>query len=158
VVGNRAVAEDLVQETFLQAWKSFHRFEEGTNCRAWLYKILFFVVSQHRRKGRRELAVVTLEQVPDEVLSFDPPTPDVLTRRQLLAAFELLPEPYRVVVLLADVEELSYREIASVLDVPVGTVMSRLSRARKMLRRELVAQAEAMGLKSGINGSVEKKA
>ncbi len=92
--------------------------------------------------------------MPRDVLSFDPPTPDVLTRTQLLAAFEGLPELYRVVVLLADVEELTYREIASILDVPIGTVMSRLSRARKMLRKELVAQAEAMG----VIDSGEKKA
>jgi RNA polymerase sigma-70 factor (ECF subfamily) len=151
--GDRAVGGDLAQETFLQAWKSFHRFRDGTNCRAWLYKILFYVVSQHRRKAQRELALVDLERLPDDVLSFDPLTPDVLARNQVLAAFQRLSEPYRVVVVLADVEELTYREIASALAVPVGTVMSRLNRARKMLRRELAAQAEAFGLESRAKGS-----
>lgn len=133
VTGDSCVAEDVVQETYLEAWRSFDRFERGTNCRAWLYKILFRVISRHRdRQGRA--TEVDLETVDDTVASIPPVENDPLVRRRLVAAFEALSEPFREVVVLADVEELRYREVAEVLGLPLGTVMSRLSRARQRLR------------------------
>ena len=143
VCGNRPAAEDLVQETYLQAWRSFDRFEPGTNCRAWLYKILFYVHWQRRRKVTREPQLVKLDDASESTLRVDPPTPDGLTATAVKAAYDRLPEPFREVVLLTDVEELTYREAADVLGVPIGTVMSRVSRARRLLRLELAAVGSA---------------
>ena len=147
MVGDRSVAEDLVQETFLQAWKSFSRFQIGTNARAWLFKILFFVHAHHRRKMRREPLDFNATLETEGAFVYDPPTPDSLLRDQVVAAFQQLPEPFRIVVTLADVEELTYKEIAEALGIPMGTVMSRLNRGRRLLRQELARTAEAMGLK-----------
>ncbi|HSL23157.1 MAG TPA: sigma-70 family RNA polymerase sigma factor [Vicinamibacterales bacterium] len=146
LLGDAAAAEDAIQETFLRAWKSFHRFERGTNCRAWLYRILFIVLAQRRRSLARQPKVVELETHAGAVAREDAPVPDVFTATQVAAAFERLPQVYRDVVLLADVEELTYREIADALAIPLGTVMSRLNRGRRLLRTELRAIAEAYGL------------
>jgi RNA polymerase sigma-70 factor, ECF subfamily len=126
LLGSASDAEDLVQETYLHAWKSFHRFQPGTNCRAWLFKILF-----HRI-----------------LLAFEPPVPEHLSDEDVLSTLEKIPPDFREVVLLADVQEFSYKEIADVLRIPVGTVMSRLSRGRKMLRTELADFAHSRGIKN----------
>lgn len=146
--GGRDAAEDLVQETYLQAWKSFGRFELGTNCRAWLYKILIYSHSRLRRDQSRRPVMTSLEQAPDAALLFDPPTPDALTAASVRTAFDTLPDQFRFAVLLVDVEQLSYREAADALDVPIGTVMSRLNRGRRLMRQALVEQAAAYGLGS----------
>ena len=139
--GNAAAGEDLVQETYLQAWRSFHRFEAGTNCRAWLYKILLFTYSAQRRKLARQPFLVDIDTATDVALLVEPPTPDMLTAEAVRAAFDRLPDVFRTLVLLVDVEGLTYREAADALTVPIGTVMSRLSRGRRMLRLELAAHA-----------------
>jgi RNA polymerase sigma-70 factor, ECF subfamily len=146
MLGNRSEAEDLVQEAYLQAWKSFHRFELGTNCRAWLYKILFHVIQHHRRKLYNRSAHDSDESVM-ETLAYDPPVPQDLRDEDVLAAFDKIPLHYREVVLLADVNEFSYKEVAETLSMPVGTVMSRLSRGRKLLRQELAGFATRYGIK-----------
>ncbi|MBO0860201.1 MAG: sigma-70 family RNA polymerase sigma factor, partial [Chloracidobacterium sp.] len=143
VCRDRAQAEDLIQETYLQAWRSFNNFEIGTNLRAWLYKILFNVHYSEARKGRLELA--PLEETIMETIAYDPPTPQRLTEEEVLAAIERIPRDFQVPVVLADVEDLSYREIAEVLQIPLGTVMSRLSRGRKLLRMELANYARGAG-------------
>jgi RNA polymerase sigma-70 factor (ECF subfamily) len=140
---DRARAEDLVQETYLQAWRSFHRFELGTNLRAWLYKILFNVYYSGQRKERLQL--VPAEETLAETIAYDPPTPQRVTDEEVLAALERLPRDFQIPLLLADVEELSYREIADVLEIPLGTVMSRLHRGRKLLRTELAKYARNAG-------------
>ena len=140
---DRARAEDLVQETYLQAWRSFHRFELGTNLRAWLYKILFNVYYSGQRKERLQL--VPAEETLAETIAYDPPTPQRVTDEEVLAALERLPRDFQIPLLLADVEELSYREIADVLEIPLGTVMSRLHRGRKLLRTELAGYARNAG-------------
>lgn len=137
VVGDRTEAEDLVQEAYLQAWKSFHRFTPGTNCRAWLYKILFNVIHHHRRKWFNSKIAKESGEMLEATLAYEPPVPEDLSDEDVLAAFERIPRSYREVVVLADVQELSYKEIAEALAIPVGTVMSRLSRGRKLLRAEL---------------------
>ena len=142
----RDAAEDLVQETYLQAWRSFTRFEPGTNCRAWLYKILIFSHSRMRRDQSRRPLVTDLDAAGESALLFDPLTPDTITAGSVQAAFEALPEPFRIAVLLVDVEELSYREAAEILDVPIGTVMSRLNRGRRLMRLALVNEAAAYGI------------
>jgi len=140
---DRARAEDLVQETYLQAWRSFHRFELGTNLRAWLYKILFNVYYSGQRKEK--LQVVPAEETLAETIAYDPPTPQRLTDEEVLAALERLPRDFQIPILLADVEELSYREIADVLEIPVGTVMSRLHRGRRGLQKLLADYARERG-------------
>lgn len=149
VLGNRSDAGDVVQETFLQAWKCFDRFETGTNCRAWLYKILFNVIRQSRRKAwrlSRRLVHDDDERSFEETLGYVPLLGEHLDEKRVNAAFEKLPEAYREIVLLIDVHELAYREAAEALDVPIGTVMSRLSRGRSMLRGELADLAAAYGI------------
>lgn len=140
---DRGKAEDLVQEAYLQAWRSFHRFELGTNLRAWLYKILFNVYYSGLRRERLELAPI--EETIAETIAYDPPTPQHLTEEEVLMALERIPRDFQIPVVLADVEELSYREIADVLQIPIGTVMSRLHRGRKLLRMELADYARGAG-------------
>lgn len=140
---NHAQAEELVQETFLQAWRSFHRFESGTNLRAWLYKILFNVYYSDLRR-KRVLLTADPEMIA-ETIAYDPPTPQGLTEEDVIAALERLPRDFHIVVALADIEELSYKEIADALDIPIGTVMSRLHRGRKLLRLELASYARDAG-------------
>jgi RNA polymerase sigma-70 factor (ECF subfamily) len=149
VIGDGAQAEDLVQETYLQAWKSFHRFEAGTNCRAWLFKILFHVISHHRRKWYKWSRTAAEDDTLEQTLPYEPPIPQQLTDEDVLSAFERIPSQYREVVLLADVEEFSYKEVAETLNIPLGTVMSRLSRGRKLLREQLTDFAESYGVRKG---------
>jgi len=137
VIGDRSVAEDLVQETFLQAWKSFHRFEMGTNCRAWLFKILLNVVHHHRRRWYNSRTTIDTDDLLEDTVPYEAPIPQHLSDEEVLAALEAIPSQYREVILLADVEEFSYKEIATALGIPVGTVMSRLSRGRRLLRKGL---------------------
>jgi RNA polymerase sigma-70 factor (ECF subfamily) len=145
--GTRDAADDLVQETYLQAWRSFGRFESGTNCRAWLYKILLFSHARQQRRQTRRPMLVDMDAAAEAALTVDAPTPDALTASSVKAAFESLPETYRIAVLLVDVEGLTYREAAGALGVPIGTVMSRLSRGRRLLRIELAKHADAFGIR-----------
>ena len=137
ILNGSADAEDVVQETYLQAWKSFHRFEVGTNIRAWLFKILFHVASHHRRKVFKFKAADVTDEMIAETLAYEAPPSPHLRDEDMLAALAAVPQNYRAVVLLADVQEFSYKEIANILKVPVGTVMSRLSRGRDHLRKAL---------------------
>ena len=137
VIGDPETAEDLVQETYLEAWKSFRRFEPGTNCRAWLFKILFHVVHHHRRKWFRFKFTGEDESMLEQTLVYEPPIPEHITDEDMLAALDKVPQNYRDVLLLADVQEFSYKEVAETLNIPVGTVMSRLSRGRAVLRTQL---------------------
>jgi RNA polymerase sigma-70 factor (ECF subfamily) len=137
MMGDRGRAEDVVQDVFLQAWKSFGRFETGTNCRAWLYKILFHCVQHYRRKWFRFSVMQPLDDYTEATAAYTPPIPEQLTDEDLLAALDRIPADFRAVVLLVDVEEFAYREAAEILQVPIGTVMSRVSRGRRLLREAL---------------------
>ena len=150
VLGDRSRAEDVVQEVYLQAWKSFHRFEPGTNCRAWLFKILFHCVNHHRRKWFRFPLLKETEEFLETNLTYAPPIPEHLTDQEILGAMDQIPPDYRSVVLLVDVEEFSYKEAADILSVPIGTVMSRLSRGRKALRELLDSAAQTYGIRNKI--------
>ncbi len=144
-MGNTSDAEDVVQETYLQAWKSFHRFESGTNVRAWLFKILFHVASHHRRKQFKfKLADVTDEAIA-ETVAYEPAPSSDLRDEEVIASLEKVPQNYRIVILLADVQEFSYKEIAEILQIPIGTVMSRLSRGRRIMREALTSTGVAAG-------------
>jgi RNA polymerase sigma-70 factor (ECF subfamily) len=145
MVGSRTEAEDLVQEAYLQAWKSFHRFEPGTNCRAWLFKILFHVIQHHRRRWFKFKFVADSEELLETTLVYEPPVADDLSDEEILAAFRKLPQAFAEVVLMADVYEFTYKEIQEALGIPIGTVMSRLSRGRQMLRAQLARFAPAHG-------------
>src|SRR6266478_4434101 len=144
---NSAEAEDLVQEVYLEAWKSFHRFEAGTNCRAWLFKIMFHRLHHFRRRLVKASRVTTIDgpEGQDE-LAAEPVVPQEIRDEDVLNALENIAVEFREIVLLADVEEFSYKEIAETLRIPVGTVMSRLSRGRKLLRQELAEVARSYGI------------
>jgi RNA polymerase sigma-70 factor (ECF subfamily) len=135
VLRNPSQAEDLVQETYLQAWRSFDRFEPGTNLRAWLYKIMFN--THHSQQRRLRLQWVQAEATIAETIAYDPPVPQHLTDDEILAELEKLPREYQIPLVLADIEGLSYREISEALQIPMGTVMTRIHRARKLLRTSL---------------------
>jgi RNA polymerase sigma-70 factor (ECF subfamily) len=134
---NRSDAEDLVQETLKQALESFHRYTPGTNCRAWLMSILQHLRSNRRRAKSRSPVVADLDERLAGTIPFVPPVPDRLSDEEVLAALDAVPAPYQEVILLSDVEEMTYKEIAASLSIPVGTVMSRLHRGRALLRQEL---------------------
>jgi RNA polymerase sigma-70 factor (ECF subfamily) len=146
LVRDRAEAEDLVQDTFMQALQSFHRYEKGTNCRAWLIQVMFHVNSNRRRaKARFQIVSETDERIA-ETVAFDPPTPQGVTEEEVLSALHSLPPQFEEVVLLSDVEDLAYKEIAETLGVPLGTVMSRLHRGRKLMRAALASYANSRGI------------
>jgi RNA polymerase sigma-70 factor (ECF subfamily) len=136
---NRADAEDAVQETMVQAMRSFHRYQPGTNCRAWLITILQRIISNRRRARGRSILVSDPDDRIAETVAFVPPVPQELTDELVLGSLRQLPLVFQEVILVCDVEELSYKEAAEALDVPVGTVMSRLHRGRARLRAALAA-------------------
>ena len=148
---NPADAEDLVQETYLKAYRGYGSFQAGTNLKAWLYRILTNTfINSYRSKSRRpaESDVADVEElylyhrlIGDGVSSSGRSAEDValeqFTDDEVKAAIESLPEAFRMTVLLADVEGFSYKEIAEITDVPIGTVMSRLHRGRGALQKAL---------------------
>jgi RNA polymerase sigma-70 factor (ECF subfamily) len=145
LIGSRDEAEDLAQDVFLQAWKSFHKFEQGTNIRAWLHKILVYRASHFRRKFFRLQPFGNKDEETADI-PVDVPVPDYLSDKQVLDALLQVPSPFRETLVMSDVREFSYREIADMLRVPIGTVMSRISRGRKILRGGLAAIAVERGL------------
>jgi RNA polymerase sigma-70 factor (ECF subfamily) len=157
---NPADAEDLVQETYLKAYRAFNSFTEGTNLKAWLYRILtntYIYTSRAKKRRPEESDIDDLENfylyrrlgglegaaagrsAEDEVL-------DHFTESEVKEAIEALPEQFRMAVLLGDVEGFSYKEIAQILDVPIGTVMSRLHRGRRALQKRLYEFGRQRGL------------
>ena len=146
ILGERARAEDVAQEVYLQAWKSFERFEPGTNCRAWLFKILFHCVNHHRRKWFRFPLLKDTEEFIEANLVHPEPIAEHLTDGDILTALERIPADFRAVILMVDVEEFAYKETAEILSIPIGTVMSRLSRGRKLLKEQLADVAQSYGI------------
>jgi RNA polymerase sigma-70 factor (ECF subfamily) len=145
LLGNRTEAEDAVQETYLQAWKSFHRFTPGTNCRAWLYRVLFHVIAHQRRKWLNRFVATERTDI-EQTATYSVPVPEDLTDEEILGAIRNIPQQYAEVVMLADVHEFSYKEIQETLEIPIGTVMSRLSRGRQLLRAKLQSCAAHIGV------------
>ena len=144
---DKTESEDLVQEVYLEAWKSFHRFQTGTNCRAWLFKILFHRLHHFRRRWAKAAKVEAFENREDQdSLIAETPVPQEIRDEDVLQALGKVPIEFREVVLLADVQEFSYKEIAETMKLPLGTVMSRLSRGRKLLRQELAGVAQSFGI------------
>jgi RNA polymerase sigma-70 factor (ECF subfamily) len=157
---NPADAEDLVQETYLRGFRSFHTFQEGTNLRAWLFRIMTNAyINKYRAKQRRpqETDLADVEdlylyrrlgsmETAAASLSAEDEFLDLFTDDEVKQALEELPENFRLPVLLADVEGFAYKEIAEMLGIPIGTVMSRLHRGRKAMHKALYEFAEARGL------------
>ena len=146
ILGDASQAEDVVQETYLQAWKSFGRFQPGTNCRAWLFKILLHTIQRYRRKWLNVRMIKESEDVLEQAAAAAPAVPGQITHEEILRALGRVAADYRAAVLLADVDEFSYKEIAGMLNVPIGTVMSRISRGRKLLREQLSELARSYGI------------
>ncbi len=148
LVRNSVDAEDLVQEVYLEAWKSFHRFELGTNCRAWLFRIMFHRLHHLRRRLVKTSKVEAFASPVDEDIHMAvPQVPQDITDEDILRALETVPNEFREIVLMADVEDFSYKEIAETLGIPLGTVMSRLSRGRRLLREGLADVARTYGIR-----------
>ncbi|MEN8239480.1 MAG: sigma-70 family RNA polymerase sigma factor [Actinomycetota bacterium] len=155
---NPADAEDVVQETYLKAYRAYDSFQEGTNLKAWLYRILTNTYINKYRKAQRRPHEVELGELQDLYLykrlgeqsgasmSAETEALDMFVDDDIVAAIESLPENFRLPVLYADVEGFSYKEIAEILDVPIGTVMSRLHRGRKALQRKLWTLAVDRGI------------
>jgi RNA polymerase sigma-70 factor (ECF subfamily) len=151
MTGERGQAEDVLQELYLQAWRSFGRFEAGTNCRAWLYKILFHCVSHQRRKWFRFPLLKENEEFLEANLVQPQTVAQEISDGEILAALDKIPSEFRSVVLLVDVEEFAYKEVAEILAKPIGTVMSRLSRGRGLLRKRLAEVARTYGIGKGLH-------
>ena len=158
---NPAAAEDLVAEAFARAWKSLDQFEAGTNIRAWLYRILTNAYINNFRKNKREPEKVSVDayEKADQFHLFNrlssqaPAAPDPvkevmgrLTNEDFRKALDALPDEYRAAVVLFDLQGLSYQEVAEALDIPLGTVRSRLARGRGLLQISLHRHAVDAGL------------
>jgi RNA polymerase sigma-70 factor (ECF subfamily) len=162
---NPADAEDLVQETYLRAYRGFGGFREGTNLKAWLYRILTNTFINSYRAKQRRPDETDLDEVEDLYLyrrlggleaaargrSAEDELMDFFTDAEVKEAVEALPEQFRLAVILADVEGFAYKEIADILDIPIGTVMSRLHRGRKALQKRLYGFAVSRGLADAAN-------
>jgi RNA polymerase sigma-70 factor (ECF subfamily) len=159
---NPADAEDIVQDTLLRAYRAFDRFEPGTNLKAWMFRIMTNAYINTYRKKQREPKKVSQDEVEDfdlyrELKDHDPQlseTPETLVLDSLVDsditnAIDDLPEQFRLAVMLSDVEGFSYAEMAEIMDVPLGTVMSRLHRGRKALQKRLWSLARERGIVKG---------
>jgi len=151
-------ADDLVQETFLRAWRYFETFDPTTNCRAWLFRILRNVWISRWRKSRLELPLV---DTGDEQIEPYYDWEGEFLREELSAdvehALSELPPDYRLAILLADVEDCTYEEIARIMECPIGTVMSRLNRGRRMLARLIQAHGDAKASRNQPQEFVRRK-
>ena len=157
---NRSDAEDLVQETYVKGWRSFHTFEEGTNLRAWLFRIMTNTYINKYNAKKRKGSEVELDDVEELFLykrlgsidqsqlssSAEDQMLELFTDDEVKGALESLPEDFRIPVLLSDVDGFSYKEIAEMLEIPMGTVMSRLHRGRKAMQKMLYEYARERGL------------
>ncbi len=155
---NPSDAEDLVQETYLRAFRGFAGFQEGTNLKAWIYRILTnSFINTYRKKQREPVTVEGPDDIEEWYLydrlggrhvepSAEAEVLDTIPDEAVKAALESLPEGFRLAVLLADVEGFSYKEMAQMLDIPIGTVMSRLHRGRKALEKALWDTAQERGI------------
>ena len=157
---NRLDAEDLVQETYIKGWRSFHTFQEGTNLRAWLFRIMTNTYINKYNAQKRKGTEVELDDVEELFLykrlgsidqsqlssSAEDQMLDLFTDDEVKNALESLPEDFRIPVLLSDVDGFSYKEIAEMLEIPIGTVMSRLHRGRKAMQKMLYEYARDRGL------------
>lgn len=138
ITRDHAAAEDMVQETLLSAWRAFEQFERDTNCKAWLFRIMLNFSNKNHRKTQAQPVLVPLDgHEPPRVIAMHVKPPQ-LNALEVLSALEALSIEHRLVLILAVVEGFTCKEIAGICSLPIGTVMSRLSRARTELRKMLV--------------------
>jgi len=152
-------AEDLVQDTYLKAYRHFDKYQQGTNCKAWLFKILTNTFINRYRKKQKERTFLVEDEERPLYERFAAPPQKPLDRNfdsetelfhtvfgdEVRDALEQIPADFRMVVLLADLQDFSYKEIADIMDCPIGTVMSRLYRGRRLLQKQLVEYALEQG-------------
>ena len=157
---NRSDAEDLVQETFIKAWRSFATYQQGTNLRAWLFRIMTNTYINKYNAQQRKPTETELDDVEELFLykrlgsvdqsqlsqSAEDQMLSLFTDDEVKKALEELPDQFRIPVLMSDVEGFSYKEIAEILEIPLGTVMSRLHRGRKSMQKMLYEYAKERGL------------
>ena len=157
---NRSDAEDLVQETFIKAWRSFATYQQGTNLRAWLFRIMTNTYINKYNAQQRKPTETELDDVEELFLykrlgavdqsqlsqSAEDQMLSLFTDDEVKKSLEELPEQFRIPVLMSDVEGFSYKEIAEILEIPLGTVMSRLHRGRKAMQKMLYEYAKKRGL------------
>ena len=157
---NRADAEDLVQETYLKAWRAYDSYEEGTNLRAWLFRIMTNTYINRYNAAQRRPTETDLDEVEELFLyrrlgsidhsrmnaSAEDQMMELFTDDEVRGAIEELPDNFRLPLILSDVEGFAYKEIAEMLDIPIGTVMSRLHRGRKLMQKRLYEFARERGL------------
>jgi len=157
---NRSDAEDLVQETFIKAWRSFATYQQGTNLRAWLFRIMTNTYINKYNAQQRKPTETELDDVEELFLykrlgavdqsqlsqSAEDQMLSLFTDDEVKKALEELPDQFRIPVLMSDVEGFSYKEIAEILEIPLGTVMSRLHRGRKAMQKMLYEYAKERGL------------
>lgn len=158
MTGSQPNAEDLVQDTYAKAFKFFHKFKKGTNCKAWLFKIMRNVFINNYRKKVKTPAHVSFEEIekfyPDQEQKYDFTLEEVdhqhifddLLEDDVKLALDALPLDFKMAIILSDIKGFSYQEIADIMECPIGTVRSRLSRARRMLQKRLFDFAVSKGL------------
>jgi RNA polymerase sigma-70 factor (ECF subfamily) len=137
ITRNRFGAEDIVQETMLHAWKAFDQFERGTNCKAWLFRILLNIASKQRSKVQSMPSTLTLDEHESQRVIPFRIAPPHFAAMEILSALDMLSKEHRIVLILTVVEGFTCKEIAGMCALPIGTVMSRLSRARAEMRKIL---------------------
>jgi RNA polymerase sigma-70 factor, ECF subfamily len=156
LTGNRDDAQDLLQETYLKAYRFWDHFRPGTNCKAWLFQIMKNSFINRYRKTHRDPGMVSYDEVEefyDSIKSSSVPSANNVQKiifedvfdDDISSALQSLPETFRTVLVLSDVESFTYEEIAEVVGCPIGTVRSRLHRARKLMQTQLRAYAQAKG-------------
>lgn len=142
----RDSAEDLLQETMMQAFKSFHRYKMGTNCKAWLTTIMYNTHYKQLKSENRLRLVEDKDDLIAKTVPFEAPLPERISDEEVISALEDVPQHFKEIVVLSDVEGFAYKEIASIMGIPIGTVMSRLHRGRKILRGKLAVYARSFGI------------
>jgi RNA polymerase sigma factor (sigma-70 family) len=156
LTGNEQDAQDLAQEAFLKAYHAMHHYKPGSNGKAWIFKILKNTfINQYRRKAKKPIATdfslaTPADAMPNSAADLRTEIFDQLMGDEITAALHTLPEDFRITILLCDVENFSYEEIAEILEIPIGTVRSRIHRARKILKNQLSHYARQQGFSTGM--------
>ena len=153
---DRDLAEDLLQETMMQSFKSFHRYKMGTNCKAWLTTIMYNTHYKQLKKQNRLQLVQDKDELIAKTVQFEAPLPEQIDDEEVIRALDEVPQHFKEIVVLSDVEGFAYKEIAEIMDIPIGTVMSRLHRGRKILRSKLAVYARSFGIGDNKEEAISK--
>jgi RNA polymerase sigma-70 factor (ECF subfamily) len=157
LTSSHAAAEDLAQETLLRAWRSWEQYTPGTNCRAWLFRIMMNVYNRSWTRTNALPITLSLDDCTESEMPVTRPNSSMYLRSEILTALNGLREEQRVVLVLAVVEGFRCREVAEILNIPIGTVMSRLSRARQEMQRVLTQGSKEVPQQRAANASVDRR-